>query len=309
MLVAVLRRPTARTPGGRHERAETTHDARPTDLVGGRRLDRRRRHDDRVGPSWPGRSRRPNHLRRSSAHRSATGRPSSSLGFAGLIASLLVLGSIAEGVRDQEVFALDTWATPFLHGIASPGLDFVMWRLTDIGSSLVIVPALRRHRRSAGPAPPVWAGALSSPSRAAVASRSTRTMKLLFERPRPQLDYAQVLPDYSFPSGHTMNALVFYVALALIVWSVFGRRVGLVALVVALVLAFGVGVSRIYLGYHYLTDVVGGVFAGTAWLLVVGAAFRLRPTWWSWGAGRATTPPAARCSSPAHDGAGAGVAR
>jgi membrane-associated phospholipid phosphatase len=42
-------------------------------------------------------------------------------------------------------------------------------------------------------------------------------------------------------------------------------------------------VSRIYLGYHYLTDVVGGLMAGTAWLLVVGAAFRARPTWWPWG--------------------------
>jgi hypothetical protein len=64
------------------------------------------------------------------------------VGFAGLIAVLAVLGSIAEGVRAEEVFALDTWATPFLHGIASPPLDTVMLRLTDIGSSLVIGPLL-----------------------------------------------------------------------------------------------------------------------------------------------------------------------
>jgi hypothetical protein len=62
------------------------------------------------------------------------------VGFVGLIASLFVLGSIAEGVRAHEVFALDTWATPFLHGISSPGLDAVMGTLTDIGSSLVIIP-------------------------------------------------------------------------------------------------------------------------------------------------------------------------
>ncbi len=43
-----------------------------------------------------------------------------------------------------------------------------------------------------------------------------------------------------------------------------------------------VGISRIYLGYHYLTDVVGGIVAGIAWLLVVGAAFRARPTWRRW---------------------------
>ena len=193
-----------------------------------------------------------------------------------------MLGSIAEGVRAQEVFALDAWATPFLHGIASPGLDFAMLRLTDIGSSLVIVPLfavtvallIRNHRYGATLFLTVASGG---------SLVLNGTMKVLFERPRPQLSYASVLPDYSFPSGHTMNALTFYVAVALIAWSVFGRRTGLLALTVAVVLSIGVGISRIYLGYHYLTDVVGGIFAGIAWLIVVGAAFRARPSWWSWG--------------------------
>ncbi len=227
-------------------------------------------------------------------------------GFAGLIASLLVLGSIAEGVRAQEVFALDSWATPFLHGIASPGLDFVMWRLTDIGSSLVIVPlfaltiALLIRGRRYGAA--VFLAVVCGGSLVL-----NGTMKVLFERPRPQLDYARVLPDYSFPSGHTMNALTFYVALALIAWSVFGRRVGLTALVVALLLAIGVGVSRIYLGFHYLTDVAGGIFAGIAWLLIVGAAFRVRPNWWSWGRDR--HPEVAPTRSAASGDAGSAVTR
>jgi membrane-associated phospholipid phosphatase len=204
------------------------------------------------------------------------------VGLVGLIASLVVLGSIAEGVRAQEVFALDTWATPFLHGIASPGLDWVMLRLTDLGSSLVIVPCfavvlalLLRARR--------YGGALFLTVASGGALILNASMKLFFQRPRPQLDYAKVLPDYSFPSGHTMNATVFYIALALILWSVFGRRVGLVGLATGVAISLGVGVSRIYLGYHYLTDVAGGLVAGVAWLLVVGAAFHARPTWWRWG--------------------------
>ena len=186
-------------------------------------------------------------------------------GFAGLTAMLVVLGSIARGVRAQEVFALDAWATPFLHGIASPALDWIMLRLTDIGSSLVIVPifvvviaALIRRRRYG--AATFLAVALGG------SVLLDATMKLLFERPRPQLSYAPVLSDSSFPSGHTMNAVIFYVALALIVWSIFGRRVGLTALVIAALLAVGVGVSRIYLGAHYLTDVVGAFLAGLSWL-------------------------------------------
>jgi undecaprenyl-diphosphatase len=210
------------------------------------------------------------------------------VGFGGLIASLVVLGSLANGVRDQEVFALDTWATPFLHGIASPALDWLMNALTTMGSSLVLIPifvvvaAVLLLRRRFGAA--LFLGVAS-----AGALVIDATMKLVFQRPRPKLDYAAVLPDYSFPSGHAMNGVVVYVSLALILWSVFGRRVGVPAVVVAAVLAFGIGVSRIYLGYHYLTDVVGGWLAGIIWLLVIGAAFRARPKMWRWG--RTNTAP------------------
>ena len=107
-------------------------------------------------------------------------------------------------------------------------------------------------------------------------------LKPFFARPRPDVPYAQILSDYSFPSGHTLSAVVFYGGVALVVWSLFGRRAGLVALGAAAVIAVAVGVSRIYLGYHFLTDVVGGILAGVAWLLIVGAAFRARPTWWRW---------------------------
>jgi undecaprenyl-diphosphatase len=203
------------------------------------------------------------------------------IGFFALVASLVVLGSVAVGVHGQKIFFLDVWATPFLHGFASPGLDWFMNRLTDLGSTLVIIPvfvlvaARLLWRRRFGAVlflAVVCLGALVL----------NATMKLFFQRPRPAAPWASVLPDYSFPSGHTMNGLVFWVALALIAWSIWGRRVGLVALVVALVIAVGVGTSRIYLGYHYLTDVVGGILAGIAWLLVVGAALRARPAWRRW---------------------------
>jgi len=204
------------------------------------------------------------------------------VGIAGMIAILVVLGSIADGVRDQEVFFLDTWATPYLHGIASPGLNALMTGLTTMGSTLIVLPVFV-----------LVAGALVVTRRYGAALFLTvallgslaidATMKLIFERPRPKLDYAAVLPDYSFPSGHSMNGVVFYVSIALIAWSVFGRKVGLIATAFAGVLAFGIGVSRIYLGFHYFTDVVGGWLAGIAWLLIVGAVFRIRPNVWQWG--------------------------
>ena len=92
--------------------------------------------------------------------------------------------------------------------------------------------------------------------------------KLAVHRPRPHV-ISRLMHGagwYSYPSGHSMLApLVF--GLAIIAWtapwpSEIARRVALLA---AAVLAMGIGVSRVYLGAHYPTDVVGGLLLGTAW--------------------------------------------
>ena len=192
-------------------------------------------------------------------------------GFVALLACLLVLGAIAEDVHNQEANALDALANPLLHSLSSPILDAVMGTLTTLGSTIVVVPLFvaalvlliwRRHRREALFLAVSMAGSLVL----------NQSLKLIFQRPRPQLAWAQVQPEYSFPSGHAMNSIVFYVAVALIVWALWGRRAGLIVTVLAVVLALLIGTSRIYLGYHYFTDVVGGLLAGAAWLIIVAAA-------------------------------------
>ena len=193
-------------------------------------------------------------------------------GFVALFACLLILGAIAEDVHEQEASALDALATPLLHGLSSPTLDALMRTATDLGSTVVVAPLLvlalalllwRRHRREALFLAVSMAGSLVL----------NESLKLIFHRPRPQLAWAQVQPEYSFPSCHAMNSLFFYVGLALIVGVLRGRRASLMSVVAAIVLALLIGTSRIYLGYHYFTDVAGGFLAGAAWLLIVSAAF------------------------------------
>jgi undecaprenyl-diphosphatase len=197
-------------------------------------------------------------------------------GFGLLVACLLVFGMLAEGVRENEVFLLDTLATPLLHNIASPALDQVMNDATTLGSTAVI-PALFAAAIVLLAVGRRFGAALFLAVCSGGALLLNELLKLYFHRPRPQLAWAHIQPDYSFPSGHTMNSIAFYVAIAVIVWSIAGRRWGIAALTGAIVLCTFVGISRIYLGYHYFTDVVGGVVAGVAWILVTMAAFRTRP--------------------------------
>jgi undecaprenyl-diphosphatase len=91
-------------------------------------------------------------------------------------------------------------------------------------------------------------------------------MKLAFHRPRPELAFLK-LDTYSFPSGHSAAATAAFGALAFLVWPAARtakRRVALVAAAVCVISL--VGFSRLYLGVHYLSDVLGGFALGAAWL-------------------------------------------
>ena len=230
-------------------------------------------------------------------------------GFLGLIACLVLLGTIAEGLRISETFTLDTLATPYLHGLSSPLLDTVMNTATFLGSSLTLIPvfvlAVILLVRIGRPG-----GALFLTVACGGSLLINGSMKLLFQRPRPSVPWAVPPLDYSFPSGHTMNSVALYVALAIIVWSIRGRRAGAIALIAAGALSLVVGVSRIYLGYHYFTDVLGGILAGASWLLIVLAAFRSRPLERFWFgtprqtavAGLSVAPPAGAAGRAIADG-------
>jgi len=92
-------------------------------------------------------------------------------------------------------------------------------------------------------------------------------MKLYFERPRPDLvEHLDMVHTPSFPSGHALITTVAYLTLAALVMRFFEDwRVRAYVLFVAVFVALIVGISRIYLGVHWPTDVAAGWALGTAW--------------------------------------------
>jgi undecaprenyl-diphosphatase len=205
-------------------------------------------------------------------------------GFAATVICLIVLGVLAAIIRRQQLNGLDAAISPFLHGFSSPALDAVMEAATFVGSDPVLIGLLivvlavlvigHRPRRELLFLIVALVGSIAL----------NETLKLVFERARPQFAWAHVPADYSFPSGHSMNSFVFYGSVGLLIWLLAGRQRGLIAIAAALVLVAAIGVSRIYLGFHYFTDVIGGYTAGALWLLIVAGIFeiapRLRARWW-----------------------------
>jgi undecaprenyl-diphosphatase len=95
-------------------------------------------------------------------------------------------------------------------------------------------------------------------------------LKLILRRRRPINDYSKkmFIKTFSFPSGHAAGSLVSFVMLAIVIGTKWPELVT-VAIVAALVTSFMIGVSRVYLGAHYTSDVIGGWIIGAIGLTLI----------------------------------------
>jgi membrane-associated phospholipid phosphatase len=191
----------------------------------------------------------------------------------------LMLGGIFEDVVDHEPLTLmDTQLSNWLHNNRTPSLTKAMLVFTFFGStgavSCIAVAFLlyliwqRRFRWLAVVGSAVFGGMLLN-----------QLLKYAFHRPRPYFDDPILtLTGYSFPSGHTMMATGLYGVLAVYLFTTTSDRRGRLLIIIAAALLIGlVGFSRIYLGAHYLSDVLAAMAEGLTWLslcLIVISSFR-----------------------------------
>lgn len=92
-------------------------------------------------------------------------------------------------------------------------------------------------------------------------------IKLLFLRQRPDLQHLVTETSSSFPSGHSMCSMLFYGTLIIILTKLIENKTILrVSQIILALLICLIGTSRIYLGVHYPTDVLGGFLLGASWL-------------------------------------------
>lgn len=179
-------------------------------------------------------------------------------------ACLLVFISLLEDVLDGELMKLDraaywlvvqhmraAWLTPIMEsfsGLATPVTLLVL---------LLAVAAFAPGRR------PGWCCAVNL----GLVVLLNQVLKFAIRRPRPDGFRLATASGFSFPSGHSIVAMAFFGLLIWFVWRYERDR----RMRGALVAAFGfvivmVGLSRVYLGVHYASDVLGGFCLSVVWL-------------------------------------------
>ena len=198
----------------------------------------------------------------------------------GVVAVLLAAFSVVtEDVLDGgDLVGVDDPVSRFLIGHRSAALTAFLRLMTQCGSALVVIPLVlavgllaRRRRRSWRPLGYLAVVALG-------ATLTSTLVKVLVARPRPGTGALVKALGYAFPSGHSTTSAAAWLSAALVLGSL-GRRTVHRALlgVVAVLVVVLVGISRIYLGVHAPTDVLGGWALGALWM--AGALVAGRHRW------------------------------
>ncbi|HEY3344210.1 MAG TPA: phosphatase PAP2 family protein [Anaerolineaceae bacterium] len=188
-----------------------------------------------------------------------------------VILLMISYGLIAVAVLRNRSIA--TWDVPFGAWVvsrATPRRDRIFTLITDMGKYKVIrfgTMLVCAWLIVIGD----WRRMLMLLGLIGVTMLANSVLKQFFSRTRPELPQNFLYGvDFSFPSGHTMLATAFYVMIAYLGWIYGGNSIlGWVVVALALILTLLIGFSRIYLGVHFMTDVLGGWMAGGLLFLVI----------------------------------------
>ncbi len=191
------------------------------------------------------------------------------------VLSLMLFAWLAEEMLEGDTRQFDTAVRQFVHSHSSVPITTVMQFVTFLGSPLFVSIAATsgclalwvtgRRRKALLIAITVIGGSLLM-----------WVLKMSFHRQRPPPFFDTHLPaSYSFPSGHALLSFCLYGAGA-VLFSADQNNLWVRTAIwtVAVVLVVAIGLSRIYLGVHYPSDVLAGYLSALVWVLGVGIAYR-----------------------------------
>ena len=183
------------------------------------------------------------------------------------ITSLVFFVYITNAVLEKQTILIDDFISKLVFSLRDPLLTKIMFFISFMGSQaimggsalIVIILTLRKHRKETFIfSVLLLMGALASFS-----------LKYLYKVPRPIFSVLINEKSYSYPSGHALNALLFYATITYFIYHFTkNKKISVFVAVISAILIFLIGFSRIYLGVHHPSDVIAGYVFGF-WLFVV----------------------------------------
>lgn len=185
-----------------------------------------------------------------------------------LIPFLLII--LFNFIAGDILLEIDDAISVFAYSLRSDSLNKVMRSITflaDMWSQVIIVIAFMLITRIFLKlrVTPLWYGLTALLGSYFL----NRALKDVFQRLRPDISYHLVVQDgFSFPSGHAMGSMIMFGGIAFILsfHVIKKQKTRNLMNIGFLILILLIGFSRIYLGVHYFSDVIGGFLAGASWL-------------------------------------------
>lgn len=202
------------------------------------------------------------------------------LGLVLFVLSAVAFGSLAQGITsDQRISQFDTAVVDAIHANTNPALIQLMFIASVAGSQLLITVSAALSLLF------IWKKRWYNLSMLVVAVGGEElintVIKFSFHRVRPTFTVPITIgTGFSFPSGHAMASIVFYGLVAY--WLIRNSKRWLEWLLIIpifLMIVVVIGFSRIYLGVHYPSDVLGGYIGGFAWLIAAISSVELFQRW------------------------------
>ena len=174
---------------------------------------------------------------------------------------------LTEDVTGNAIESFDQQVSGFVTSFRSPALNSFFIFITDLGDlyayiiavALAIVFFFVKLRS--------WKFILQLVGVLIVSALSNIALKKVFDRARPSEEHLVVVKTLSYPSGHAMSAMAFYGFLIYLIFQIKMAKWARILLTILFsFLILCIGISRIYLGVHFPSDVAGGFIAGLIWV-------------------------------------------
>lgn len=184
-----------------------------------------------------------------------------------VVAGIKIFLELTESLQSKFLSQYDRKITDFIISFRSPELNKILQFITNIGDiygylAVGSISSIAFYLKFKN-----WRFVIQMIFVLAISALSNLALKQVINRPRPDVEHLVSVATLSYPSGHAMSAISFY---GFLIYLCNGFKInkwiklGLIFFITILI--FLIGISRIYLGVHFPSDIAGGFIAGLIWV-------------------------------------------